>query len=66
VDDGVTGYLCRPRDVDDLVAALKKFIALPAAERRTMGQRGRAKMETGFDEALVIGRYLDLASRTAS
>jgi len=63
VTDGVTGFLCRPQDLDDLVAALERFIALSPAERVEMGQRGRAKMEAEFDEAFVIGRYLSLVSR---
>ncbi|HWA02335.1 MAG TPA: glycosyltransferase family 4 protein [Rhizomicrobium sp.] len=66
VDDNSTGYLCRPQDVGDLVAALEKFIALPQSEREEMGRRGRAKMEAEFDERFVIRQYLDVLSRAAA
>jgi hypothetical protein len=34
-------------------------------DRLQMGQRGRAKVEKKFGDALVIGRYLSLISRKA-
>jgi glycosyltransferase involved in cell wall biosynthesis len=66
VSDGATGYLCGPRDVEDLIATLEKFIMLPVHERAEMGRRGRAKMELEFDEAFVIDQYMGLVSRTTS
>lgn len=58
VDDGVNGYLCRPRDAQDLADKMARLIALPAAERAAMGRRGRAKIEREFDEDIVVDRYL--------
>jgi glycosyltransferase involved in cell wall biosynthesis len=66
VCDGATGFLCNPRDVDGLVAAVEKFILLPMQERKEMGRRGREKMELEFDESFVIDQYKDLVSRTTS
>lgn len=66
VSDGATGYLCGPRDVEDLISTLEKFIMLPVHERAEMGRRGRAKMELEFDEAFVIDQYMGLVSRTTS
>jgi glycosyltransferase involved in cell wall biosynthesis len=66
VVDGATGYLCSPRDVEGLIAALEKFIMLPVHERAEMGRRGRAKMELEFDETFVIDQYMGLVSRTTS
>ncbi len=63
VRDGVTGYLCDPRDVNGLIATLEKFIVLPGQERADMGRRGREKMELEFDEAFVIDQYMGLVSR---
>lgn len=65
VTDVDTGFLCRPQDVSDLVAAFEKFIALSTAERRQMGARGRTKMEAEFDETVVIDRYLNLVCASA-
>lgn len=60
VRDGVTGFLCRPADADDLADKLLRFIHLPPAARSAMGSAGRAFMEQHFDERQVIARYLDL------
>jgi glycosyltransferase involved in cell wall biosynthesis len=59
VDDGVNGYLCRPRDADDLADKMERMAALSLAERAAMGLRGREKVECEFDEKIVIGKYID-------
>lgn len=58
VDEGETGLLCRPRDVEDLARCMRQMLNLPRTERIAMGQRGRAKMLREFDERIVIDRYL--------
>jgi len=58
VDDGLTGFLCRSRDRSDLAAKMERMMRLPAAERTAMGKRGRRKVESQFDEKIVIDRYL--------
>ncbi len=59
VDDGVNGYLCIPRNADDLAEKLGRVAALSYAEREAMGRRGREKVEREFDEQIVIGKYLE-------
>ena len=67
VDDGVTGYLCKVRDGDDLTKSMNAFLALPREERARMGRAGRAKMVASFDQAIVVQAYRDaLASRPSS
>ena len=58
VDDGMTGLLCRPRDVEGLARCMREMINMPREARIAMGQRGRAKMQREFDERIVIDRYL--------
>lgn len=58
VDDGVNGYLCKPRDAVDLADKISKVIALLHSERTAMGLRGREKIEREFDERIVIDKYL--------
>jgi glycosyltransferase involved in cell wall biosynthesis len=65
IDDGVTGFLCRPRDSDDLCAAMEKFLVLSADQRAAMGRAGRTKMEQQFDETLILNDYLELVARHA-
>lgn len=54
VDDGLTGFLCQPHDTSDLAAKIEKMIRLPAGRRAAMGKRGRRKVESEFDEKIVI------------
>ncbi|MGH8453296.1 MAG: glycosyltransferase family 4 protein [Nevskiales bacterium] len=58
VNHQVTGFLCKPRDAQDLAAAMRQFIALEPAARERMGRAGREKMEQEFDERRVIQAYL--------
>jgi glycosyltransferase involved in cell wall biosynthesis len=58
VDHGVNGYLCRPRDAEDLADKLTRIVNMTAMERTAMGLRGREKMAGQFDERLVLAKYL--------
>lgn len=58
VDDGVTGFLCQPRDAADLAEKMRRMMDLPHAARAEMGKKGREKMTREFDETIVIDRYL--------
>jgi glycosyltransferase involved in cell wall biosynthesis len=58
VRDGVNGFLCRPRDVDDLAAAMGRMAALPSDSLMRMGQDSRLQAEQRFDEQIVVRRYL--------
>jgi glycosyltransferase involved in cell wall biosynthesis len=58
VDDGISGFLCKPRDAKDLALAMEKIILMSSKERITMGMAGRKKMENEFDINLVVKQYL--------
>jgi glycosyltransferase involved in cell wall biosynthesis len=60
VEDGVTGFLCRPRDADDLAEKMAWMIEMARDDLLAMGRRGREKMAREFDERIVIRRYLDV------
>jgi glycosyltransferase involved in cell wall biosynthesis len=63
VDDGRTGLLVRPRDTEGLADALAAVLGDPA-RARSMGSRGRAKVEAEFSleacSAAVFGVYDEL------
>jgi glycosyltransferase involved in cell wall biosynthesis len=63
IDDGVTGYLCKPRSADDLAEKMRQMILLPENARKTMGSAARQKMTREFDEEKVISKYLQAVSR---
>jgi glycosyltransferase involved in cell wall biosynthesis len=58
VDDGVNGFLCAPKNVEDLINKLEKVIKMTHEERVDMGLKGREKMEKEFDESIVIDKYI--------
>ena len=58
VEDGETGYLCRPKDPRDLALQMTRFISLTPQQRTRMGQLGREKMEREYDMQIVIRSYI--------
>jgi glycosyltransferase involved in cell wall biosynthesis len=58
VDEGMNGFLFKPKDVMDLVRALNNFKALEHGARVEMGLAGRRKVITEFDERIVIDSYM--------
>ena len=58
VRDGQNGFLCAPRDVEDLASAMSRIVAMSRDERARMGAASRSEAETRFDERIVIDRYL--------
>ncbi len=58
VDDGQNGFLCQPRDANDLAAKMAQMMRLTSQQRRDMGLRGREKMERQFDERIVVEKYI--------
>lgn len=70
VEDGINGYLCKPKDASDLADKMELIVKLSPAEREVMGSRGRVKIEREFDEQIVINKYLDaieaILKKTAS
>lgn len=57
VAQGENGFLVRPRDVDDLVAVLMRFVDDPVLARR-MGSASRARAERLYDAHQVNRRIL--------
>lgn len=66
LDDGVTGFLCRLRDADDLADKMLRMIEMDRDDFVAMGHRGREKMVREFDERIVINRYLDVVGEIAN
>ena len=59
VDDGINGYLCEVRNTQDLADKMEIMLDLSEDDRIVMGQRGREKMISEFDESIVIDKYLE-------
>ncbi len=63
VRDGVNGYLCRPRDPEDLAAKMLAMAALSEQARSAMGAASRRLAEERFDERIVITKYMEIIDR---
>lgn len=57
VEDQITGYLCQPKDVEDLRDKMQKIILMDRDDRLKMGRNGRERVERMFDINLVIQEY---------
>lgn len=55
---GETGWLCLPGDADDLADKMLAYMETSQNEREAIGRKGRARIETEFDERFVIDAYL--------
>ena len=65
VEDGVTGYIVKQKNSQDLIEKIDKFLGLSVDERRAMGLAGRAKVEREFDRQIVIQKYMYEVERVA-
>lgn len=57
--DGKTGFIYHGGDVDALCEQIKKFLALPNEERKSMGEKGREYIKSNFSRKKVIEAYLE-------
>ena len=59
----VSGFLCKPRNVSDLVTKIEHFIKLTPKKRKKMGQKAREFVENNFNESIIIELYLESIKR---
>ncbi len=57
VADGSSGFLAPARDPAALAAAMVRLMALPEAERRAMGERGRERVVSRYSLVRVAERW---------
>ena len=54
-----TGIIYHGGDVGELVAAVKKILAMENDKRQEMGQCGRTHVQVNFSREIVVKAYLD-------
>lgn len=59
VEDGISGFLCEPKDTDSLYEAMKRFVELGNEDREAMGRAGCRRMEEMFDKKKVVKTTLE-------
>lgn len=57
LEDGKTGYIYQGANLDALVRAIEKFLALPNDIRRQMGEAGRERVKILFSREFVVNAY---------
>jgi len=60
VDDGVTGFLCKVKNVSSLASAMCKIIDLKNEEKIKMGEMSRGNVVRMFSYDVVIESYRDI------
>ena len=63
VEHQVNGLLCKLKDSDDLAEKMNALVSLDDETLKTYGKNGREKMESEFDESIVINKYLQALSQ---
>lgn len=58
VIEGVSGFLCEPRNSQSLYIAMKKMLLIDTGSRKIMGYAGRNHMEKIFDKRKVVRKTL--------
>ena len=66
IEDGENGWLCEPRDLTALSAALERALGASPAERRRLGRAGRALVEERHDLATYGAEIAALLARIAN
>jgi glycosyltransferase involved in cell wall biosynthesis len=62
VENGITGLLIAPRDVEQLAAAIIELLSDPE-RRRQMGMAGRKKLDQECSPAVVVSQTIDVYRR---
>lgn len=60
IDDGVNGLLCTPRDIDALVAGLRRLLALAPEQRAGLGTAAAKLVRDSYDASGYAGVYRTL------
>ena len=58
VDEGVNGYLFKPKNSEQLIERINTFLALSYEQKKQMGLNARKKVEREFDRQIVIDAYI--------
>ena len=58
VDDGVNGFIVKPKDTQDLINKIEDFLVLSWEEKKNMGLASRAKVQKEFNRQIVVEKYM--------
>ena len=58
VEDGINGFLCKPKDIHDLAGKMENIFGLDKDKIGAMGKASREIAVDRFSERIVIDKYL--------
>lgn len=64
VVEGISGWTCKVRDIEDLYEKIKMFVDTDFEEKVKMGQAGRRHMEDIFDKDKVVNKTVEEIENT--
>jgi len=59
IENSISGFLCKPKDAENLMECMKKMYLLSEEKRVEMGKRGREIVLEKFDEKIIINQYIE-------
>ena len=59
VENGINGYMISPKNSEQLIEAIDKFLHLKIDEMSQMGLNAREKVEKEFDRQIVVDAYMN-------
>ncbi len=62
IEDKLTGFLCRVKDIKNLSEQMIKLYELSEENRNLMGRKGREKMKNEYQKSIVIDAYKNALS----
>ena len=57
LEDGETGFIYPGGNVDALVDAIERFLAMSNTQRQQMGELGRERVKNIFSRTIVVNAY---------
>ena len=65
IDDGKSGFLCKPKDSEDLANKIEKMISLSHESRVNMANKGRLKVQKEYSEEIVLNYFINAIKETS-
>ena len=59
----ISGFLCKPQNVSDLVLQIERFIHLTKEKREKMGAKSREYVINNYEQSIVIELYIEALKR---
>ena len=63
VKDSFNGFLCKPKDYEDLANKIENMINISEGERIEFGNNGRKLIIENFEESIVINKYIEIIKK---